>query len=233
MFKKKGYSLSYYRFSVVAIVVALLALSCVLLQRLQGGETQVMLKQIAGILLGLFVMVMVSLVDYHFICKFFIPLYLFNILLMFICKYVTYSMFPLVYGWKHYEAKRWIKIGGHGQAGSGFEFMPSEISKLILIIFMAKLFCLLEKRINTVLGLLVIVITVGIPIFLVFDQPDLSTGQEQTHFHKVTRCTRNVAHEHAVFAQKGIHEARLARIRRAVEHGQREPAERSLPVKTV
>ena len=176
MFKKKGYSLSYYRFSVVAIVVALLALSCVLLQRLQGGETQVMLKQIAGILLGLFVMVMVSLVDYHFICKFFIPLYLFNILLMFICKYVTYSMFPLVYGWKHYEAKRWIKIGGHGQAGSGFEFMPSEISKLILIIFMAKLFCLLEKRINTVLGLLVIVITVGIPIFLVFDQPDLSTS---------------------------------------------------------
>ena len=112
MFKKKGYSLSYYRFSVVAIVVALLALSCVLLQRLQGGETQVMLKQIAGILLGLFVMVMVSLVDYHFICKFFIPLYLFNILLMFICKYVTYSMFPLVYGWKHYEAKRWRSRSG-------------------------------------------------------------------------------------------------------------------------
>ncbi len=177
MFKKKGYMISNYRFSVVSIVVIMLTLSTMLISRLQGDAGgNYLIKQIAGVLLGLMVMVGVSLVDYHFICRMFVPLYLINILLMFICKYVTYEKFHLIYGWKHYQAKRWIKIGGGGVPQKGFEFMPSEITKIVLIIFMAKLFCMLEKKINTVIGLMIIVVLVGFPIYLVFDQPDLSTS---------------------------------------------------------
>jgi len=176
MFRKKGYALANYRFSIVSIVLIMLTISCLLIQRLQASGENYLIKQLAGIALGLFVMVCVSLVDYHFICKLFIPFYFLNILLMFICKYVTYDRFRFIYGWKHYQAQRWIKIGGGGVAGGGFEFMPSEITKIMLIIFMAKLFCLLDKRINTVFGMVLILVTVGLPIYLVFDQPDLSTS---------------------------------------------------------
>ncbi|MBR5712538.1 MAG: FtsW/RodA/SpoVE family cell cycle protein [Lachnospiraceae bacterium] len=176
MFKKKGYSLSNYRFSIVSIIVGFLALSCILLFKLQSNDQSALIKQLLGVALGLFIMVSVSLVDYHFIAKMFIPLYLINLFFMFICKYVTYSQFPLIYGWNHFKARRWIKIGGHGEAGSGFEFMPSEITKIVLIIVMAKMFCMLGKRLNTVFGLLLTLVVIGFPIFLVFNQPDLSTS---------------------------------------------------------
>ena len=177
MFKKKGYTLANYRFSVIAIVLIMLATSSLLLQRLQPNDSNALIKQILGVLLGIFIMVVVSLIDYHFICKMFVPLYLFNILLMFICKYVDYSTtHSPIYGWKHYKARRWIKIGGRGEPQKGFEFMPSEITKLVLIIVMAKLFVMLEKRINTVVGLVIILATIGFPIYLIFDQPDLSTS---------------------------------------------------------
>lgn len=176
MFKKKGYHISNYKFSIVSIVVILSVVSTLLIQRLQDSDEQQFEKQLVGLMLGLVVMVIVSLVDYHFICKMFIPLYLVNIVLMLICKYVTYDMFPLIYGWKHYDAQRWIKIGGGGQAGQGFEFMPSEISKIVLIIFLAKLFCVLDKKLNSFWNLLIVFVTAGIPIYLVFSQPDLSTS---------------------------------------------------------
>ncbi len=176
MFKKKGYHISNYKFSIISIVVVLSIVSTILIQRLQDSDEQQFEKQLLGLLVGLLVMVIVSLVDYHFICKMFIPLYLLNIVLMFICRFVTYDMFPLIYGWKHYDAQRWIKIGGGGVPGQGFEFMPSEITKLVLIIFLAKLYCMLGKKINTFWNLVLIFVLAGIPIFLVFDQPDLSTS---------------------------------------------------------
>lgn len=176
MFKKKGYSISNYKFSIISIVIVFTVISSILIQRLQDSDENQFQKQVFGILLGIFIMVVVSLVDYHFICKMYIPLYLLNILLMFICKYVPYSKFPLIYGWQHYQAKRWIKIGGHGQPGQGFEFMPSELSKIILIIVMAKVLVLLNKRLNTFWGLMIALVVGSIPIYLVFSQPDLSTS---------------------------------------------------------
>ena len=175
-FKKKGYSISNYRFSVVFVILSLLGISCFVLYRLQGDGDNFVLKQMIGGMLGLFAMVVVYLIDYHFICKMFIPLYLFNLLLLLICKFVDYSTFHLIYGWRHFEARRWIKIGGSGKAGSGFEFMPSEITKIVLIIFIAKLFCIFEGKLNTFIGLVICMALVAVPVFFIFDQPDLSTS---------------------------------------------------------
>ncbi|MBP5410553.1 MAG: FtsW/RodA/SpoVE family cell cycle protein [Lachnospiraceae bacterium] len=177
MFKKKGYSISNYSFSIVFVILSLLGISCFILYRLQtpGGDNFV-LKQLAGGMMGIAAMVVVSLVDYHFICKLFVPLYLASLLLLLICKYVTYSQFHYVYGWSHWGTKRWIKIGGSGVAGSGFEFMPSEITKVVMVIFLAKLFTMLDAKLRTVFGVMISVALVGIPIFLIYDQPDLSTS---------------------------------------------------------
>ena len=175
MFKKKGYSLANYRFSIVFVILSLLSISCFILYRLQSEENLV-LKQLLGGMLGLFAMVVVSLIDYHFICKLFIPLYLFNLILLAWCKFVDYKHFHLVYGWAHRKARRWIKIGGDGKAGHGFEFMPSEITKIILVIFLAKLLVLLESKINTITGMFIILALFLVPVYFIYDQPDLSTS---------------------------------------------------------
>ena len=51
MFKKKGYSISNYSFSVVFVILSLLSISCFVLYRLQG-EQNLVLKQLLGGMLG-------------------------------------------------------------------------------------------------------------------------------------------------------------------------------------
>ncbi|MBO4485386.1 MAG: FtsW/RodA/SpoVE family cell cycle protein [Lachnospiraceae bacterium] len=176
MFKKLQYHVNNYKFSLVSIVIILGTVGLVLIQKLQDtGENQFE-RQLYGLLFGLFVMFVVSLIDYHFIAKMFIPIYIGNFILMMICKYVNYTTFPLIYGWSHYEARRWIKIGGGGKPGRGFEFMPSEISKLVIIIFTATILVKFGERMNRFWNLMLILGLCLLPIYLVFSQPDLSTS---------------------------------------------------------
>jgi rod shape determining protein RodA len=129
-------------------------------------------KQLMGLIAGLVICVIMSFVDYHFICKLCIPLYIFNIVLMLICKYVEPSLCPFFYGKSVDDARRWIHIGG---ASGGTDLMPSEITKIVLILCLAKLFVNLEGKINKLSSILLVLIISAIPIYLVFDQPDLST----------------------------------------------------------
>jgi rod shape determining protein RodA len=77
----------------------------------------------------------------------------------------------LIFGKKVNGAQRWLGFGS-------FSFQPSELTKLSLIFFMAKLFKqmpVVDKgyRLNQ---LLVPIIVVMIPVFLVLKQPDLGTA---------------------------------------------------------
>ena len=172
MFRSKGYSISNYKFSILIITVLLSSLGLIVLQKLTvSGNTGMFSKQLIGLFAGLIIAVIVSFVDYHFICKFCVPLYFFNIALMLVCKFVTESMFPFFYGKSVDEARRWIHIGGAG----GTDIMPSEITKIVIIICLAKLFVTLEGRLNKPSSLFTVFAVVVVPVLLVFDQPDLST----------------------------------------------------------
>ena len=172
MFRSKGYSISNYKFSILIITVLLSSLGLIVLQKLTvSGDTGMFSKQLIGLFAGLIIAVIVSFVDYHFICKFCVPLYFFNIALMLVCKFVTESMFPFFYGKSVDEARRWIHIGGAG----GTDIMPSEITKIVIIICLAKLFVTLEGRLNKPSSLFTVFAVVVVPVLLVFDQPDLST----------------------------------------------------------
>lgn len=175
MFKKLHYHINNYKFSLISVIIILSTIGLVLIQKLQDSDENQFERQLYGLIAGFFVMFVVSLIDYHFIAKMYIVLYAGNLVLMFICKYVTYNMFPIIYGWKHFDAKRWVKIGGNGRAGSGFEFMPSELTKIILIVCLATVLVKLGDRLNRLWGLLFVLAFGGLPIFLVFDQPDFST----------------------------------------------------------
>lgn len=161
MFKFKEYNFKQYSYSLLILVALLTGIGAYLIKLVQEADANLYQKQVIGLFLGIFVAVVVSLVDYHFLCRMYILIYLFNMLLLLMVKYSSI-------GYKHYDAQRWLKI-------KGFEFQPSELSKIMLILFMAQYFSMCKRSISklpTVIGALILM---GLPTYLIFDQPHLST----------------------------------------------------------
>lgn len=176
MFKFKEYKYKKFSVSILLIVITLGALGMFLINRLQDSDENQFMRQVMGYALFTIMALVISLIDYHFIARLFIPLYLFSLGLLLICKFS--NSYP-VYGWSHYDARRWIKIGGDPNAGAangGFEFQPSEITKIVMIIFIAKLFELCYKHIKKLWVFLLAAVLMAIPTFLIFIQTDFSTS---------------------------------------------------------
>ncbi len=176
IFNVRAYNFKKYNFALISTVLILGGIGMYLIRILQDEEDNLFERQIIGYALGLFVALFISMVDYHFIGKLFVPLYILSLGLLLICRYS--NSWP-IYGWKHYDARRWIKIGGNPNAGElsgGFEFQPSELTKIVMIIFLAKLFDMLIKKIKKVWVFFLAALFMGIPTFLIFIQPDFSTS---------------------------------------------------------
>ncbi len=152
------------------------AISVYMMYVLEDGDESFISKQVFGYVAGLAVIIIFAFFDYHLIAKLFIFAYLIGIGLLLICRF---SNSGLIYGWAHYDARRWIKIGGDPTAGinnKGFEFQPSDIVKVALIIFFAKYFDLCRKKITKLWVLGLSVLFIMIPTFLILTQTDLSTS---------------------------------------------------------
>jgi rod shape determining protein RodA len=119
-------------------------------------------KQIIGIAVSVVIMLVLSFVDYHFVCKFYIALYILNFVLL---------AGVLLAGVSVNNATRWFKIG------SSFTFQPSELTKVIMIVFIATILSKLEEkgRLNSFLGFVIFILSLAVPLILIYQQPDLST----------------------------------------------------------
>ena len=172
----KNYKFRNYSFLLLALVYSVGFIGVYLISILQDADEDLYQKQILGFALGLGVILFFSLLDYHLLGRFYIVLYLISLGLLLICRY-SHSL-P-IYGWAHYDARRWIKIGGDPDAGvnnRGFEFQPSEATKVAMIIFIAKLFDICYKYIKKIWVMLVAMVLMAIPTFLILIQTDLSTS---------------------------------------------------------
>lgn len=154
------YDLKKYNISLIVIVTVLSLIGAFLISIVQKDTEHLFEKQILGIVAGLTIAVVVSFIDYRFIGKFFIVLYIINLGLLIAVR---------LYGNEVYGATRWLDL-------KYFTFQPSELSKVIMIIFFAKLFTIFKEKINTFPVILLSVITFAVPIYLVLSQPDLSSS---------------------------------------------------------
>ena len=154
------YDLKKYNISLIVIVTVLSLIGAFLISIVQKDTEHLFEKQILGIVAGLTIAVVVSFIDYRFIGKFFIVLYIINLGLLIAVR---------LYGNEAYGATRWLGL-------KYFTFQPSELSKVIMIIFFAKLFTIFKEKINTFPVILLSVITFAVPIYLVLSQPDLSSS---------------------------------------------------------
>ncbi len=117
-------------------------------------------KQTIGLIIGFVSMLIVSVIDYRLIGKFFWAIYILNIVLL---------VAVLFAGVTTNNSTRWIQIGS-------FTVQPSEFAKLFTIIVMAKLMDMFKERINKPFILLPMLAVLAMPIVFIVLQPDLSTS---------------------------------------------------------
>ena len=158
MFRFKEYRFKYYDFRLILFITALSILGVMVIG--SAGADNDDKKQFICFLVGLVIMVFLSIVDYHFILKFSWLMYIFNIGLLLLLKFI---------GEKGGGAQRWIRFGSIG-------IQPSELAKIILILFFAKFFQKYQEKLNTIQVIIASIGLFGVPLYLVYKQPDLSTS---------------------------------------------------------
>ena len=153
----KQFEIKNYRFRLIAYVVILTIIGIMLIG---SAKPSVQDKQIFGMCAGLILMIFVSLIDYSHILRFWAFIYLLSIILLLVV------LTPI--GVEVNGAQRWIPL-------PGFNFQPSELCKVLLILFFAALFTRYNDKINSFKMLLLSIILIGIPMVLIYSEPDLST----------------------------------------------------------
>ena len=102
-------------------------------------------------------MVIISLMDFSWVLNFSWLIYFLNILLLIAVR---------LFGNDANGATRWISIGG-------FTFQPTELAKIIIILFFARFFMEHEEDLNTLRTLVKAAVLLAVPLVLIYIQPDL------------------------------------------------------------
>lgn len=152
----RHYKLRHYDFKLLILVIALAVIGII---TIGSAEPSLQTRQIAGFVIGLFLMLVISLFDYSVLLKLNWLMYIGNVVLL---------VLVIVMGEEAKGAQRWIKI-------AGIQFQPSELAKLLIILFFAQFIYKHQQQLNTFKYISLCVILFAVPAVLVYNQPDLST----------------------------------------------------------
>ncbi|BDF04688.1 FtsW/RodA/SpoVE family cell cycle protein [[Clostridium] hylemonae] len=152
----KPYRLKDYKFT---LVISVLALSVLGVLVVGSANESYQNKQIVGLVFGLAVMAVVSLIDYVWVLNMYWLIYGFSILSLLLVLFI---------GDEVNGATRWINLGFT-------TFQPSELAKILLILFFAKFIMKHEEDINYKWTIIKYAVLAGIPLALIIVEPNLST----------------------------------------------------------
>ncbi len=153
----KKYKLIEYDFALVVMVITLTIIG---IFAISSADPSYISKQTAGMIFGIFLMIFISLLDYTYIIKLYIPFYIINLILL------ALVLSPL--GSSTNGATRWINL-------FGITFQPSEAAKILLILFFAQFIMKYRDKIKSFGFIVVCLVLLAIPLSFIFMQPDLST----------------------------------------------------------
>ncbi|MDD3279584.1 MAG: FtsW/RodA/SpoVE family cell cycle protein [Lachnospiraceae bacterium] len=152
MFRR--YKLKNYNFRLIILVLMVSGIGILLVG---SADAALQRRQLFGVIAGVFIMIVVSLMDYSWILNFYWLIYLVDIILL---------LLVIVFGNSIKGASRWIEIGG-------VQFQPTEISKILIVMFFAMFLMKHEENLNTWKTLLKAVVLLAVPLILIYMQPDL------------------------------------------------------------
>ena len=152
---KQRYNFKDYKFSLVLLV---LAISMIGIFMVGSANAEYQPKQIMGVVLGLIAMAVISLIDYKWILNFYWLMYIVNLLLL---------LAVVFFGTNANGATRWLDLGF-------IQFQPSDLTKLITILFFARFLSKKEEMINDKKTILEAIGLMIPSLILVYKQPSLS-----------------------------------------------------------
>lgn len=153
----RQYRLRDFRFRLVVLVYAITILGILIVG---SAESEYRNQQILGMVLGSVAMIVLSLLDYRVLTNCYWLLYAGNLILLLLVAFT-----PL--GVEVNNARRWLNVGVT-------RIQPSEITKLVMILFYARLFTKYRDYINSWRLILPAGILLAVPLYLVKEQPHLS-----------------------------------------------------------
>jgi len=153
---KNKYKLKDYKF---ALIISVLAISCLGIMVIGSAKESVQSRQIVGLVLGMAAMVIISLIDYIWILRFYWAIYVLNVLLLLAVEF---------FGTNVNNAVRWIDLGFTN-------FQPAELAKILLILFFSKFIMEHEDSLSELKTVVKAVALLAPSLILIIRQPDLST----------------------------------------------------------
>ena len=153
---RQRYHLKDYKFSLVALVLTISIIGVFIVGSAQASSQG---KQVQGVVLGLIAMAVISLIDYEWVLNnFYWLMYVVNI---------AFLVAVLLFGVNTNGATRWLNLGF-------VQFQPSDLTKIITILFYAKLLSKYEQAINHMRFIIVSVVLMLPSLALIYKQPNLS-----------------------------------------------------------
>ncbi len=153
----RHYRIKDYNFKLIILLAAICVFGILLVG---SAESSLMSRQMFGCMIGFCLMIMISLIDFSWILNFYWVIYVVNIVLLVLVR---------VSGTTAKGAARWLQIGGE----NGIQFQPTELAKILLVLFFAMFFMKHEHDLNTFPTIMKSLILILIPLVLIFRQPDL------------------------------------------------------------
>lgn len=153
----KRYRVRDYDFKLVFMLIAITVIGIL---AIGSANAEYQSKQLIGLIVGVFLMVVLSLFDYHIFLKFYWVIYFLNLALLVLVQLA---------GKEVNNAQRWINI-------AGIQFQPSETAKVLLILFYAEYIMKHKEHFNSFKNLLFMVVLFVPQWVLIYKQPDLSTS---------------------------------------------------------
>lgn len=154
--KTKPYHLKDVKFG---LAISVIAISIIGVMVIGSAKQAVQGRQIIGLVAGVILMIILSMIDYVWLLNFYWILYGINIIALVCVK---------LFGTNVNGAQRWIDIGVTN-------FQPSELSKILVVLFFAKFLMNHEDDLSSAATILKAVGLIAPTLILIVLQPDLST----------------------------------------------------------
>ena len=153
---KLHYNIKDYRFSLVILVTILSIIGVFMVRSARPDLTG---RQMMGVVLGLAAMLIISLIDYKWVLGLYWQLYGLNLIMLIAVP---------IFGTEANGAKRWLNLGFT-------QFQPSDLTKILMILFFARFLMDRKEKINRPMTLLQAVALILPSLILIHEQPNLST----------------------------------------------------------
>lgn len=182
MFAFQKYKFRHFNFLLLLCIIFLSVMGVLIIRSatLSTGDESAFTKQIMGVTMGMVAMLIVSMIDYHWIMRMYLVVYvgMIGILILTVVAGTDAGT----------GAKRWFSFGP-------IQIQPSEFAKIAVVVFFARLFQIYEERINEFIIIAASVLFLGIPLVLVMAQPDLSTSLVIMFIFVVMIFTANISYK--------------------------------------